>query len=239
MAEESVSNPRSKPAPLYVNFPIYWWRFCMPTENGFLVPSAPGSPFSLSIFGSLSELGKAPFFTSWDFISKSWTVKNYLFCSILSDILVESWSTCVQIYRRNDSLHHILMIIITIGDYYVRCIAIASPEQRECAPIFMGPKPNCLSPRIWTAAHNFVWMPMEVIVDLFSPYPWKCWPDFLHLGWCLCMIRLVSQCFHSRNGKKRWWFDLYILKESFRSSFFLYSKVILSQSVFSMSLSCR
>ena len=40
--------------------------------------------------GLLSKLGKAPFVASWIVLSKSGTVKNSLFCSILSDTLVET-----------------------------------------------------------------------------------------------------------------------------------------------------
>ena len=63
-------------------------------DTGILVPSALVRPFSLSMSVVLGELGKAPFVASWIVLSKSRTVKNYLFCSILSDTLVENWAAC-------------------------------------------------------------------------------------------------------------------------------------------------
>ena len=56
------------------------------------------------------------------------------------------------------------MIIIVSADTPMSYIAIAAPERSECAPIYMGPKPNCPLPRIWTVAINFVQIPAEVIV---------------------------------------------------------------------------
>ena len=70
-------------------------------------------------------------------------------------------------YRRNASLCHLPMIIIVRGDTNARYIAIAAPEQRECAPISMGPKTKRPVPRIWTVALNFVQITEEVIVNLF------------------------------------------------------------------------
>ena len=128
-------------------------------ETDFQVSSDLGRPFSLSISGLLSDLGNAPFFASWIVLPKSRTVKNSLFCSILSDTLVVNWDTCFRMYRRDASLHHIPMIIILSGDTHVRYIAIEAPEQRECAPISVGPKLNCPLPRIWTAALKFVRIP--------------------------------------------------------------------------------
>ena len=81
MAENSISNPISKPA-LSANFPIYQGRFYLSMETGFQVPSALGRPFSLSMSRVISELGKAPFVASWIVKSKSGIVKNSLFCSI-------------------------------------------------------------------------------------------------------------------------------------------------------------
>ena len=115
-----------------------------------------GRSFYLSLSGVLSEPGKAPFFASWIVMSKSGTVKNSLFCSILSDTLVKNWATCFRMYRRNASLRHLMMIIIVNVDTPARYIAISAPERKECAPIFMGPKPNHPLPRIWTVALNFV-----------------------------------------------------------------------------------
>ena len=96
-------------------------------ETGFQVPSAIERPFPLSIYGVLSELGRDPFFASWIVLSKSGTVKIFLFCSSLSDTLVENWADCFQMYRRNVSLLHLPMIIIFSGDTHVRYIAIAAP----------------------------------------------------------------------------------------------------------------
>ena len=59
------------------------------------------------------------------------------------------------------------MIIFMSSDTPVSYIAIAAPEQSECAPISMGPNHNCPLPRIWTAAINFVRIPAEFIVNLF------------------------------------------------------------------------
>ena len=70
-------------------------------------------------------------------------------------------------YRRNASLHHLPMIIIVRGDTPARYIIIKALERRECAPIYMGTKPNCPLPRIWTAACNFVLIPAEVMENLF------------------------------------------------------------------------
>ena len=116
--------------------------------------------------GVLSELGKAPFFSFWVILSKSRTVKNSLFCSILSDTLVGNWDTCFRLYRRDVSLCHIPMIVIMSVETNVRYIAIAAPEWRECAPISMGPKPNRPLPSIWTTDLNFSRIPVEVIVEL-------------------------------------------------------------------------
>ena len=63
-------------------------------EAGFQVTSALGSPFPFFMYGVHSEISKAPFVDSWIVLSKSGTVNNYLFCSILSDTLVENWDTC-------------------------------------------------------------------------------------------------------------------------------------------------
>ena len=136
-------------------------------ETGFQVPSALGRPFYLYMSGVISELGKAPFFASWIFLSKSRRVNNYLFCGILSDTLEENWATCVQMYIRNAPLCHIPMIIIVSGDMSARYIAIAALERRECAPISMGPNPNCTLPRIWTVTFNFSQIPTEVILNIF------------------------------------------------------------------------
>ena len=61
-------------------------------ETGFQVPSALGRTFYLSISGLLNELSKAPFVAYWIFLSKSGTVNNYLFCSILFDTFVVKWA---------------------------------------------------------------------------------------------------------------------------------------------------
>ena len=79
-------------------------------------------------------------------------MNNSLFCIFLSDTLVENWATCFQMYRSIASLRHLPMIIIVSGDTPVRYIVIAAPERRKCAPISMGPKPNCPLPRNLTAA---------------------------------------------------------------------------------------
>ena len=44
---------------------------------------------------------------------------------------------------------------------------------------------------------------------------------------------------HSRTRQKHWWFDLYMLKDSFQSSFLWYLEVILTQSECSMFWSCH
>ena len=88
----------------------------MPMDTGFQVQSVLGRTFHLYMSGLLSEIGKYPFVDSWIFLSKSGTVKYYLFCSILSDTLVDNWATCFLMYRSNASLHHLLMIIIVSGD---------------------------------------------------------------------------------------------------------------------------
>ena len=125
-------------------------------ETGFQVPCPLGRPFYFSMSGVLSELGKAPFVASWIVLSKSRTVKNSLFCSILSDTLVGNCVTCFRMYRSNASLCHLLMIITVSGDTPSRYIFISAPKLRGCAPISMGPKPYRLLPRIWTADLNFV-----------------------------------------------------------------------------------
>ena len=153
--------------PPSANFPIYRGRFFLPMENYFQVLSALGRPFRLTMYGVISELGKAPFFASWIVLSNPGTVKSSLFCSILSDTLVENWATCFRMYRRNESLRHLPMIIIVSGDTPARYISISDPERRECAPISMGPKPNHPLPRILTAACNFVRITAEVIVNIF------------------------------------------------------------------------
>ena len=94
-------------------------------------------------------------------------MKNDLFCSILSDALVENWAACFQMYGRNVSLCHLPMIIIVSGDTPARYIAISVAERRECASISMVPKRNHPLPRIWTMARNCFRIPSEVIVDLF------------------------------------------------------------------------
>ena len=132
-------------------------------ETGFQVPSALGRPFSLYMSGVLSELGKDKCFASLIVLSKSGTVKNSLFCSILSDTLVENWSTCFLMYRSNASLFHVPMIIIVSGDTHVRYIYIAAPERRECAPISMCPKHNRPLAMIWTVDLNSVIIPAEIL----------------------------------------------------------------------------
>ena len=83
-------------------------------------------------------------------------MKNYLFCRILSDSLVENWATCFQMYSKNTSLCHLPMIIIVSGVTPAMYIVIADPERRECATISIGLKPNRPLPRIWTTSRNFV-----------------------------------------------------------------------------------
>ena len=141
--------------PPSANFPIYRLRFCLPLDIGFQVPSALVRPFSLYISGVIREIGKALFVASGIVMSKSGTVNNSLFRSILSNTLVKNWATCFQMYRRNALLHHLPMIIFVSGDTPARCSTIADPERRECAPISMGLKPNCPLPSIWTAPLNF------------------------------------------------------------------------------------
>ena len=72
-------------------------------ETGFQVRSDLGREFSLSIYGVLSELGEAPFVASWIVLSKSGIVKNSLFCSILSDTLVENG---LPVYECKGGMHH-------------------------------------------------------------------------------------------------------------------------------------
>ena len=92
MVENSISNLRSKTAPVS-HFTHLSGKVFLPMEIAFQVPSALGRLFSLSMSGLLSEIWKSPFVASWIVLSKSGTVKNYLFCSILSDTLVETWDT--------------------------------------------------------------------------------------------------------------------------------------------------
>ena len=80
--------------------------------------------------GALIKLGKAPFVASWVVLSKSGTVKNSLFCIILSDTLVENWGTCFRMYRRNVSICHLLMIIIISGGTPTSYISIEDLERR-------------------------------------------------------------------------------------------------------------
>ena len=87
MAEKSVSNPISKPAPVR-QFPHLSMKVCVLMETYFQVPIAQGREFYLSMSGVLSEIGKAIV------LSKSGIVKNYLFCRILPDTLVENWVNC-------------------------------------------------------------------------------------------------------------------------------------------------
>ena len=70
-------------------------------------------------------------------------------------------------YRINESLLHIPMILIVSVDTSSRYIAIVAPERRECDPVYMGPKPNRILPRICTSSRNFAQIPAEVIVNLF------------------------------------------------------------------------
>ena len=100
-------------------------------------------------------------------LPKSGTLNNSLFCIIFSDTLAENWGTCFRMYRRNASLHHLLMIVIVSGVTTARYISTAASECRECAPISIVPKHNCPLPRIWTAAVNFVRIPAEVMVRFF------------------------------------------------------------------------
>ena len=60
-------------------------------------------------------------------LSKSGTVKNYLFCGILSDNLVENWVYYFLMYRRNVPLRHLTMIIIVSAVTAVRYVEIAAP----------------------------------------------------------------------------------------------------------------
>ena len=80
---------------------------------------------------------------------------------------MENWATCFQMYRSNTSLRHIPMIIIVSVDIHASYIYIAAPEQRECDPIYMGPKPYRPLPSIWTAALNFFRIAADFIVNLF------------------------------------------------------------------------
>ena len=93
-------------------------------ETGFHVTSSLVTQFSLSMSIVLSELGNSQFVASWISLSNSGTVKNCLFCSILSDTLVEDWAAFFRIYRRNASLCHLLMMIIVSGDTNTRYIDI-------------------------------------------------------------------------------------------------------------------
>ena len=163
-------------------------------ETSLQVPSALWSTFYLSIYGALIELGKAPFVASWMVLPKSGTVKN-LFCSILSETLVENWATCFHIYRSNASLFHLPMITIVSGVTPARYIAISSPERRECDPISIGPKPNIPLPMIWTATPNFLEFLWKLWQTFFLSYLQNGWPEFFYVGWCLGMIKIVSQFF--------------------------------------------
>ena len=140
----------------------------MPIDPGLQVTSALVRPFISSMSGVLSEIRKAPFVASWIFLSKYRTVENYLFCSILSDTLLENWDTCFQMYSRNASLHHHPITIIVSGDTTMIYIAKAAPERMECSPCFMVPNLTCPLPRIWAAACNFLQITAEVIANLFS-----------------------------------------------------------------------
>ena len=153
--------------PPSANFTICLGRFCLLMDTGFQVPSSLRSLFHLSISGVLRKLGKAPFVASWIILSNSRKVNNFLFCSILSDTLVENWDICFRMYRRNASLLHLLIIIIVSGVSPARYILIAALERRECVPISIGTKPNYPLPRIWTAARNFVWIHAEVMANFF------------------------------------------------------------------------
>ena len=64
MAETSVSNPRSKPAPVH-QFPHLSVKFFSANGDWFPGTEFSGKDISLSISGVLSELGKAPFVASW------------------------------------------------------------------------------------------------------------------------------------------------------------------------------
>ena len=125
-------------------------------ETGFHISSAVERPFYLSISGVLVELGTYPFVTSRIFLSNYGIVKKYLFYIILSDTLLENCATCFRMYRSNESLCHLLMIIIVNGDNPVRYIAVSAPERRECDTIFTCSNTNCPLPRIWAAARNYV-----------------------------------------------------------------------------------
>ena len=186
-------------------------------ETGIQIPSALIRPIYLSLYVVLSKLWKAPFVASWIVMSKSETVHNSLFCSILSDTLVDSWATCFLMYRRNASLRHILMLLIVNSVTPARYIFIAGPERRDCAPISMGLKPTCSLPNIWTVVHNFFELLRKLSRTFFLLYRWNCWPDILQVGRYRYIIEILSQCFgHKRTGQKRWWFDIYIPTYSFR-----------------------
>ena len=62
---------------------------------------------------------------------------------------------------------HLPMIIIVSDVTPETHLLIAVPERKECAPISMGTKPNCPSPRIWTADRNFVQITEEGMANLF------------------------------------------------------------------------
>ena len=81
---------------------------------------------------------------------------------------MENWASGFQMYRRNASLRHILMIIIMSGYTPARYIAIADLERRECAPVSMGPELNRPLTRIWTVIRNFVRIPVEVVFEIYS-----------------------------------------------------------------------
>ena len=153
--------------PPSANLPISQGRFGLPMETGFQVPSALGRTSSLYISGALSKLGKAPFVASWMVLSKAGIVKTSLFCSILSNTLVENWATYFRIYRSNASLRHLPMIIIMSGVTPVSYITIEVPERMECAPISMGQMSNRPLPMIWTATRNVVQITAEVMANLF------------------------------------------------------------------------
>ena len=111
-------------------------------ETGFQVPSTLGSSFSLFLSVVLIELGKAPFVASLIFLSKSGSVKNYLFSQFYPILW---WETELPISECTVGMRHFAifqMIIILSGDTPARYIAIPAPERRECALISMGPKPN-------------------------------------------------------------------------------------------------
>ena len=133
------------------------------------------------------------------------------------------------------------MIIIVSSDTPARHIAIVAPERRECAPTYMGPKPNFPLPWIWAAAHNvFFEFLLMLLQNFFLSYIWKCLPDFLYVGRCRCMIGLMSRflptvglCGNTGDLICTCW-NIY-----FDNQLFWYSKVILIQSAFYMSWSCR